>query len=521
MHGTFEIRNKDSLDNRDAKMPPELVKAFYDLQVKSVLDIGCVLPETLITTEDGVEEIEKLKKGSRLIDGEVTDTFLRDYTGPLIYIKPQFLEEIGFTPEHPILIAAKRTKTRHRKYVRSVFKIQGFKQVRDLAVYSGWHSQYVVVPKMKEEKEISFEFPKPQSNNCKNLGKQKLDNVWAKIAGWYLAEGSPDKHGLTFSLGEEPEYAKEILSLAQEKGLNGDTRRHSNGIRVRVFSASLRDFFGENFGKGAKNKKLPSTFLFWRKDLLQDLIGTYMKGDGWDRQRLSKGFGCGSASKTLIKQIQLVLLKLGQVSSYFPHAMSERKIQGRTLKHSLNYHLFWTTDTKKKYVYDDENNYYFKVKKTFARLSYSGKVCNLRTTSEQYSLPFIVHNCGSGWLCDYLPPETRYLGFDANQTCIDNAEKLHPEGKFRCLTIQQFLAQEDVGQFDAAFLKCIFCTVNPNPTEDIIKILQKRILHYVFVYDTEREAGYWTKPFAEAGFHLVFCHLRQSSHVQIWRVKNE
>ena len=149
--------------------------------------------------------------------------------------------------------------------------------------------------------------------------------------------------------------------------------------------------------------------------------------------------------------------------------------------------------------------------------------------------------CGSGWLCDYMPKGARYLGFDRNQTAIENALKLHPEGQFLCTTIEALAsgAYDTFTQdkFDCAFLKCIFCVVEPERIQDIISVINKMVSKYVMLYDTEKQPGFWSTPFQAEGYHLIFNHMRGGmvdnklgkatyavsripSFVQIWSVEH-
>lgn len=133
--------------------------------------------------------------------------------------------------------------------------------------------------------------------------------------------------------------------------------------------------------------------------------------------------------------------------------------------------------------------------------------------------------CGSGWICDYMPPGTRYVGFDMNETAIKNAEQLHPEGEFVCTTIEAVVADAEAAlsytqeKFDCAFLKCVFCVVN-SKVVDIVKVIKTMVSKYVFVYDTEKEPGFWMKPFVDAGFKLIFHHIRVGSKVEIWSIED-
>ena len=133
--------------------------------------------------------------------------------------------------------------------------------------------------------------------------------------------------------------------------------------------------------------------------------------------------------------------------------------------------------------------------------------------------------CGSGWICDYMPPGSFYVGFDKDPTAIRNARKLHPEGHFIETTIEEFSKNFEAAfvfnSFDCAFLKCIFCVVPKELVPSIVDIIKKYVKKYVLLYDTEREPNFWFNAFVAAGITLKFTHLRQRSHVQVWSVKNE
>lgn len=127
--------------------------------------------------------------------------------------------------------------------------------------------------------------------------------------------------------------------------------------------------------------------------------------------------------------------------------------------------------------------------------------------------------CGTGWLCDYMPPNTYYAGFDKNLQAIETAKKLHPEGRFFNFTIENVASMIGKKKYDCAFIKCIFCIVSKQLVPQIVDIL-KNHAKYVFLYDTETEPNFWAAPFLEAGFTLEFTHLRERSQVQIWRTNN-
>jgi SAM-dependent methyltransferase len=119
--------------------------------------------------------------------------------------------------------------------------------------------------------------------------------------------------------------------------------------------------------------------------------------------------------------------------------------------------------------------------------------------------------CGRGWLCDYLPPNTRYLGIDQNITAIDIAKKLHPEGRFVCSKIEDFLLHGNTDEkFECAFVKCMFCTVTKDTARFIVALIERCVTKYIFLYDSEKEPMIWTQPFSVLGYQLKFNHIRET-----------
>lgn len=402
---------------------------------KKMLDIGCVLPECEILTMNGCKTTQEITIGEKLPNSQVLKTFSRDYEGDLIHIKPEFLEEILFTTEHPILIARKKQTGYWRTGKWSfIWHIIGFKRADEVKFSKKYYEcDYVVIPKIKEEREDYLHFPMPDptrgGGNGKILGSQIVDETWARIIGWYLSEGYVDNTTVCFALGYEPNYAEEILALCRSKGLNGEWkyRKQRAGILVRVCSVSLAKLLKNICGRGAKNKHLPLGFLLWKKNILSAMLDTYVKGDGnLIKRKEYEGFKVTSASKRLIKEVQVALLKIGFPSSFYIDKHAKSEIEGRPIPERIAYALIWTKTPY--FKYDDENNYYFKIKR-LKHSHYSGKVCNLKTTSETYQVPFVVHNCGRGTFIAYARDiGIEAVGFDFSRYAINNPyTKCKPE----------------------------------------------------------------------------------------------
>ena len=364
--------------------------------------IICTPEGTMVWTPSGYKAIETINVGEKVWDrnstAEVLQTFKRPYKGDLIVVKPRLLESVSFTPNHPIKVARKRrlrTKEGHEKYLVIFDVLDGYKRADELTI-----NDWLIVPKVKESRDIWIDFPLNQLKNGRfnTLPSQYLSEDLAKIFGWYLAEGNPVfKYGrpyqIVFHLGKkEVVYAKEIVDLIWKTlGLKATISERKTALDITVCSKSFAQFIVDWFGHGAANKHLPATFLYWKPEILKALISRIVAGDGhlgkdnWFKLKLN--------SKTLQKQLQLALLKIGQRA-----AISKIKrnpigyIQGRKINQHDAWLLTWSENNR--VIAEDDENYYFRIVK-IDRSPFDDYVYNLRTTSGHYYLPFMTHNCGS------------------------------------------------------------------------------------------------------------------------------
>ena len=364
---------------------------------KELMRPGCLLPNSEVLTPFGYKEIQEIRTMERIwghSEATVLKTFTRPYQGPLIEVKPRMLDKVVFTPEHPILVATKKRHWRGKHY-SDCFEIVGWKHAKELAP-----EDYLVIPKFKDYRETWAHFRQEVKKKGNKTGKskmriipsQQMTSSLAKIIGWYLAEGYAcvDKSTVEFYLSHtEKENIRELVELLRQLGLKPFVRDRPTSSAICVYSIALTEYLKESFGCGAKNKHLSVDFLYWKPELLRSLIDAYVKGDGCTTKEGTQVLV--SISKTLIKQIQLALFKLGVPASYFtkkPHItyLNGRKINAK----NIEYYLRWSKQNS--YTYEDEDHWFLKIRK-LNHIQYNGLVHNLETTSEIYCVPFIVHNC--------------------------------------------------------------------------------------------------------------------------------
>lgn len=141
-----------------------------------------------------------------------------------------------------------------------------------------------------------------------------VDQDFAYVIGWYIAEGSSDETKLCYTMhANEISYAERILSIFEKQGFNGRILIKNNTLRLKIYSSQLARYF-KIFGQHAADKYIPIEFKQLPNNILAFLVEGLMLGDGWKSG--NKG-GFTSVSRQLVKDMYDVLLKLGRTSNLY------------------------------------------------------------------------------------------------------------------------------------------------------------------------------------------------------------
>jgi intein/homing endonuclease len=390
-------------------------KRLLEAQLKVSNCLNCVPEGTLVYSNSSIKSIEKIDTGE-LIQGQknayqkVNNVFSRHYEGNLIKIKPLYFEGVSFTPEHEILVAIRGGSKechldRNLKYEKyhsishTIWKKSSEIQKGDL----------IVIPKKQKTKKHVIDFTKYRKNpnhkissRCLVNGKKIYDENMAELLGWYVAEGhyNPLSTTIEFTLSsKEIKEAERLIYLIKTVfGLKGriwaKRAESAHSIRVLCGSPVLGRFLHESFGKRAKEKTLPDFVMNSNKRVTSAFLEGYLLGDGCKAiNRGQKKRTCASASKTLTKQIQILLMKIGIISGYSETSSSEQIFNNYIIKPRKAYQLHYLNQKRYRKMYlEDEKNFYIPIEK-IEIIPFSGKVYNLETDEHIYLLPFVVHNC--------------------------------------------------------------------------------------------------------------------------------
>jgi len=170
--------------------------------------------------------------------------------------------------------------------------------------------------------------------------KIKLNHEFMRLVGYYLAEGSaliaknrPNSAEVVLSFGKhEQGYIQDVCSLSK-KIFNIEPKivKDKTATRVVIYSNILGLLFSNLFGKGAKNKQIPSYFLGLSEHLLVELLRGYIRGDG------DKNLYCATVSRSLAYQLFMISYKLGMTPGLYKYKTKESIFNGRVIKGNTDY----------------------------------------------------------------------------------------------------------------------------------------------------------------------------------------
>lgn len=169
-------------------------------------------------------------------------------------------------------------------------------------------------------------------NRANKIKDFSITKEFLLFCGWYVSEGCYDgKSTVSFSLHKkEKDTADFIVKQGEELGLNPWVSEavDSDSMSVCMSSAILGRFLIDNFGDGARCKKIPQWVKDLPVDLLRYVLSGILLGDGC---KAGDTVGIECASKQLITDLFEVLLKFNCVSSTsknFKHSMTRKKVNG-------------------------------------------------------------------------------------------------------------------------------------------------------------------------------------------------
>jgi peptide subunit release factor 1 (eRF1)/intein/homing endonuclease len=144
-----------------------------------------------------------------------------------------------------------------------------------------------------------------------------LDENLARIFGYYLGDGNWEEYRISFSEQREEvaNYYKNLLESTFNIPCSFRFRENKGYYQLRVHNLYLSQFFREYFP--LKNKTLeeeiPKSILMSQDSVLASFVSGFFDAEGYVSD---SRIGLGINNKKIAKQLQLILLRLGIVSSF-------------------------------------------------------------------------------------------------------------------------------------------------------------------------------------------------------------
>jgi thymidylate synthase ThyX len=292
-----------------------LEHANYTFLISDVSRVFCYDSDTDVLTDEGWKPWPKVD-GNELFgtlnpnSGELeyqraTEHFEAQYEGPMYEVRSEQVDLL-VTPNHRMWV--QRVDTQAAKRKEQPFGIELAEDVyrkrvryQKGAIWRGAGPKVIRIPATQRSwdrggRTVTRSYP----------GVDLPARTLARFLGWYLAEGSVDRHDIVISQNRGDKLDR-IVQIIQELGLNPYVPPNGRG-QVKTWCAPLRDFLAE-LGT-AVDKRIPRIVHEWGPELLKEFLDAMIEGDG----NIHGGNGhqvIYTASKEMADDLQVLAIKAG------------------------------------------------------------------------------------------------------------------------------------------------------------------------------------------------------------------
>lgn len=319
----------------------------------------CFTGDSMVLTSNGYKRIDEIQIEDYVLTHknkyQKVLNFYNNGIKSIYQIKGMAIDEIKTTKNHKFLVRTRYRKwdNTKRTYLR-LFEQPKWKEVEDISKndYLGIAiNQNSIIPIWNG---INFEWQDGRKPRHKNELNKYMDNknFWW-IVGRYIGDGWLRNQGgiiICCDKNETNEIERKLqnlfnYSISQERTVN----------KIHIPLKEL-GYFCEQFGKGAKNKRLTNTIIDLPIDLLESFIDGYESADGCickEKHRIS------SISRELIYGIGQCIAKVYKTpyKIYSYNRGSRCYIEGRECKINKVYEIVYKKEKRKQDKAFYENGY--------------------------------------------------------------------------------------------------------------------------------------------------------------------
>ena len=275
----------------------------------------CVLPDTLVQTNDHICEIGTVRRGDAVLshDGkyhEIVSVHKNEFRGNVYAVRTHNIGTTVATPEHHVL--ALRMSEVSRKYLMYRRFAPDWYETQELK-----KGDVILCPIPNETTDIhSIEVDTERSISdfrSKELPRSvRVDSEFLRLIGYYVSEGyvRTDKCKGTFGFvfgSHEKKYVNDTIELVKRIfGLDPSIKHFHNTVILSYYSARLARFFSHHFGDKATTKHLEHWMMRLPIEKQKWLLTGMWRGDGYVKPDVAKYV---TVSLELAHQLRLLLLR--------------------------------------------------------------------------------------------------------------------------------------------------------------------------------------------------------------------
>lgn len=371
---------------------------------------GCCMPGQIVYTDRGPIPIEECTTEDRVITHKgrfqkVRQVSTRNYNGKTYTITPWNNTDVTLTDEHPVLV--RDGENGELRWVRADEVLGG--KTEGSWRQSAWR-HFTCFPKRFDFENLGNPYSldlmqvlddynhyvemdgyihcqrsaiTPGTYGASVKSSVSLDYDFGHFVGLWLAEGSFGKEAkvLNFTLGSHEVRLKDrIVDYATRLGCSYSARDRGarNSIDIEIYSKPLARAFLKLFGKGCRNKSIPSELFYINNySFHTGLLNGILDGDAKQADQTCLKL----TNRTLIYQMKMLLAQQGV------------SVRVGLIKDD-HYYIQWReSQDNPRYTQSDEDYLYNPVRKVVVQ-DYNGPVHNIAVEEdESYITDFCVHNC--------------------------------------------------------------------------------------------------------------------------------
>lgn len=339
----------------------------------------CFVSGSMVATDSGHIPIENVKAGDKVLtkDGtykSVLQTWETPYEGQLIDIGVWYRSDkkpIRATPNHPF-------------YVKDL----GWVPAGELR-----EGDLLAVPRSKVYNEnYSFDYVSRTVNGKEKKASYQLTDHDYYVLGYMVGNGWASETSNRIGVSIPNEKVDVILPKIRETIKVSSPDKSANVTSYHTRNRKWRDFFVDNFGTGAHNKKIPSWLIESSDIAIRKFLIGYLDADG-DLKTNPDRPGYTTTSESLANGLQLLQAKIGEFSNVlFQERTDTTIIEERTVNQKNTWQGHFISRPQRTTL--DSDFIYVPIKK-ISRSAMNGHVYNMSVMDNPtYTVDNILnHNC--------------------------------------------------------------------------------------------------------------------------------